>query len=139
MIVRKRRRIEVRLDEERGEFLDGELARRGMTAADWFREQVDAQREREARERRLAAVRRLASMNLDMPTDPAELKHLLNEAHCPGPEFCDCHEPDEEFLALLDRLQAEPITLPSWDVLKRELEEAHCPFVGECAPVVTLP
>ena len=92
MIVRKRRRIEVRLDEERGEFLDRELARRGMTAADWFREQVDAERERAALQRRLAAVRELAAMELDVPTDPDELKKLLNETHCPGGELCECNE-----------------------------------------------
>jgi len=36
---------------------------------------------------------------------------------------------DGEFLALLDRLQASPIDLPSPEVLKHELEEAHCPRV----------
>jgi len=89
MVVRKRRRIEVRLDEERGEFLDRELARRGMTVADWFREQVDAEREREARERRLAAVERIASLHLDVPDDPAELKRLLVEEYILGEESLD--------------------------------------------------
>ena len=38
---------------------------------------------------------------------------------------------DEEFLALLDRLQADPIPLPVPEVLRQELEEAHCPNI-EC-------
>ncbi len=92
MIVRKRRRIEIRIDEERGEFLDRELARRGITLAELLREWIDAEREREARERRLAAAEWLVSQELDVPTGAAELKRLLNEAHCPGPESCDCQE-----------------------------------------------
>jgi len=69
MIVRKRRRIEVRLDEARGEFLDRALARR------------------------LAAVERLVSLNLDVPDDPAELKRLLVEDDGFDDEFWDCQNP----------------------------------------------
>ena len=69
MIVRKRRRIEVRLDEARGEFLDRALARR------------------------LAAVERLVSLNLDVPDDPAELKRLLVKDDGFDDEFWDCQNP----------------------------------------------
>lgn len=37
---------------------------------------------------------------------------------------------DEEFLALLAGLQAEPIDLPPPEELRRELEEAYCPRIG---------
>jgi len=92
MVVRKDRRVEIRLDEERGQFLDQEIARRGTSIAAWFREKVDDERRRLEQEERLAAAERLFTLEIDLPKDEDELNRLLEEAHCPGSEVCDCSE-----------------------------------------------
>jgi hypothetical protein len=92
MVVRKGRRVEIRLDEERGKFLEQEVARRGTSIAGWFRQKVDEERLRLEQEARLAAAERLCALELDLPKDEDELNRLLEEAHCPGPELCDCFE-----------------------------------------------
>ena len=84
MVVRKSARREVRLDEEHDRRLEEELRQRDITFAAWIREQIDRNADEKARAQRLAAVERLASLNLDFGWDPSEPEpatRLIDDAY----------------------------------------------------------
>ena len=60
-------------------------ARRG-TFSTWFREKVDDELKRTARQRRIAAAAELCGLNFDFALDPPELQKLIDEQYDPlGP------------------------------------------------------
>jgi hypothetical protein len=67
--VRKIARHEVRLDADHERELAEELSRRGLTFAEWVRENIEARREDRELAKRLAAARRINSMNINWPWD----------------------------------------------------------------------
>lgn len=83
MIARKTTRREVRLDPESDSKLEEQLRRRGVTFADWVREQIDRESEAVALERRLRAATAIGAMNIDLGwdvNDPDPATALINEA-----------------------------------------------------------
>lgn len=83
MIARKTTRREVRLDPESDSKLEEQLRRRGVTFADWVREQIDRESEAVALERRLRAAAAIGAMNIDLgwdANDPDPATALINEA-----------------------------------------------------------
>lgn len=72
MSVRKSARREVRLNEEYNAALEENLRQRDITFTAWLREKIDADREELALGERLAAVARIAGMNVEFHYDPDE-------------------------------------------------------------------
>jgi hypothetical protein len=84
MTVRKIARHEVRLGPEHERDLEEELSRRGLTFAEWVRENIAAGREDRELAKRLAAAEELTSMNIDWgwdPNDPDPATKLIDEAY----------------------------------------------------------
>ena len=74
-------RLEVRLDDERRRRLD-EIARdRDAPVSEVVRRLIDDAWEAITLERRLSAVRRITSVELDVPADPADLCNELEERY----------------------------------------------------------
>ena len=77
-------RLEVRLDDERKERLDMLVETAGAPTSDVVRRLIDEAWEAMMRERRLAAVERLARLEVELPPDPETLSRELEEAYEPG-------------------------------------------------------
>jgi predicted transcriptional regulator len=77
-------RYEIRLDSEHRRKLKELAAVRDAPAADVVREIIDEAYEGVLRERRMAAVRRLAAMEIGPVPEPDELSRLLERTHEPG-------------------------------------------------------
>ena len=77
-------RLDVRLDTEQRRRLDELVAERGAPISEVVRRLIDDAYEDVMRKRRMKAVERLASLNIEVPPDPAELSRELEKAHEPG-------------------------------------------------------
>ena len=77
-------RLSVRLDDERRRRLDKVMEHRGGAISDVVRGMIDDAYEDVMLERRRAAAKRLAAMEIDVPLDPDELSRELEAAHAPG-------------------------------------------------------
>lgn len=77
-------RLEVRLDDERKERLDMLVETAGAPTSDVVRRLIDEAWETMMLERRLAAVERLARLEVELPPDPETLSRELEEAYEPG-------------------------------------------------------
>ncbi len=77
-------RLEVRLDDERKERLDMLVETAGAPTSDVVRRLIDEAWEAMMLERRLAAVERLARLEVELPPDPETLSRELEEAYEPG-------------------------------------------------------
>ncbi len=76
-------RLEVRLDEERRRRLDEIARERDVPVSELVRRLIDDAWETITLERRLSAVRRITSVELDVPDDPADLCNELEERYEP--------------------------------------------------------
>ena len=74
-------RFEVRLDKGCRERLDEIAESKGVTAAEVVRQLIDQAYEEILRENRLRAAEELIAMNMEVPSDPAELSRQLATAH----------------------------------------------------------
>ena len=77
-------RLSVWLDDERRRRLEKVVEERGASISDVVRGLIDDAYEEIMLERRRAAARRLAAMEIDVPLDPEELSRELEAAHAPG-------------------------------------------------------
>lgn len=77
-------RLVVRLDDEKRRRLDKVVEHRGGAISEVVRGMIDDAYEDVMRERRRAAVERIAAMEIDVPLDPDELSRELEAAHAPG-------------------------------------------------------
>ena len=64
-------------------FLDRWLCARGETVTEWVRAKVAEERDKDSLAERIAAVERLCSMEIELPTDPDELDRLMNPVYDP--------------------------------------------------------
>ena len=74
-------RLEVRLDEERRRRLSELAALRGTPVSDVVRNMIDASYEEVLRERRQAAVRRIAQLEVEDVPDPETLSKQLAQTY----------------------------------------------------------
>jgi hypothetical protein len=74
------RRVQLLLDEPRWRKLAGEATRRRMSVAAVIREAID-QLPADAEQRRAAISEVLAAEPMELPSEPAELRHELDTAH----------------------------------------------------------
>lgn len=76
-------RLQVLIDEERAGRLDAEAARRGVSVATLVREGIDTvlPAGASAQDRQRAIARILKADQIDVPVDPADLKHELAAMH----------------------------------------------------------
>ncbi len=77
-------RLDVRLDSERRRKLEELAEREQASVSETVRNLIDRAYEDQLRERRQAAVRRIASAEVGEALEPDELNRLLNEAHSAG-------------------------------------------------------
>ncbi len=77
-------RLDVRLDAERRQRLEKIAEEWGAPISEVVRRLIDDAYEEIARERRVEAVRRLASLEVEDPPDGAALSRELEAAHEPG-------------------------------------------------------
>ena len=77
-------RLEVRLDEERKQRLEQLGEAQGVPVSEVVRTLIDAAWEDAMRARRLAAVERMARLEVELPPDPEKLSRELEETYEPG-------------------------------------------------------
>ena len=78
-------RLSVRLDDEQRRRLDKVMEHRGGGVSEVVRGMIDDAYEDVMRERRRAAAKRMAAMEIeDVPLGPDELSRELEAAHAPG-------------------------------------------------------
>ena len=77
-------RLEVRLDEERKQRLEQLGEAQGVPVSEVVRTLIDAAWEDAMRARRLAAVERMARLEVELPPDPDKLSRELEETYEPG-------------------------------------------------------
>ena len=77
-------RLDVRLDTERRRRLDEVAQEKGIPISEVVRRLIDDAYEIILRERRIEAVRRLVSLEVEDPPDVATLSRELEAAHEPG-------------------------------------------------------
>jgi len=73
-------RLQILIDEERYDKLAREARRRGVSVAAVIRDAIDRLPMDDER-RRAALARILAAEPMDVPLDPAEIRHELDRAH----------------------------------------------------------
>ena len=76
--------LDVRLDDERRGCLDEIVEERGLLISEVVRGLIGDAYEAVTQERRRAAARRLATLEIEDPPDPAQLSRELEVAHEPG-------------------------------------------------------
>ena len=74
-------RFEVRLEKDCRERLAELAESKGVTATELIRQLIDQAYEEILRENRLRAAEELIAMNVEVPSDPAELSRILETAH----------------------------------------------------------
>jgi hypothetical protein len=77
-------RLQVRLDPEDRLKLEKLAEQEQISVSETVRKLIDRAYEDYMRERRLAAVRRIATANVEDVPEPEELNRQLDEAHSPG-------------------------------------------------------
>jgi hypothetical protein len=77
-------RLEVRLDSERRRMLEELAELEDTSISETVRSLIDRAYEERMLQRRLEAVRRIATANVGEALEPEELNRLLDEAHYPG-------------------------------------------------------
>ena len=77
-------RLDVRLDAEQRRRLDELVAERGAPISEIVRRLIDDAYEDVMRKRRLEAVERMVSLNVEDVPDPDTLSRELEKAHEPG-------------------------------------------------------
>lgn len=77
-------RLEVRLDDERKERLEELGKAEGLSSSEVVRRLIDDAWEEVMRARRIAAVERLAALNVEDVPDPDTLSRELGERYEPG-------------------------------------------------------
>ena len=77
-------RLDIRLADEQRRRLDEIVEVRGQLLSEVVRGLIDDAYEDVMRERRRAAARRLAALEVEEPPDPAQLSRELEGAHDPG-------------------------------------------------------
>ncbi len=77
-------RLDVELDDERRRRLDEIVEELGLPISEVVNGLIDYAYEAVVQERRRAALRRLATLEIEDPPDPAQLARELEAAHEPG-------------------------------------------------------
>ncbi len=77
-------RLEVRLDDERKQRLDELGKAEGLSTSEVVRRLIDDAWEEVMRARRIAAVERMARLEVEVPPDPETLSRELEETYEPG-------------------------------------------------------
>jgi predicted transcriptional regulator len=77
-------RVEIRLDPEQRRKLDDIAKRNQVSISDIVRRLIDQEYEEELRQRRIAAVERMARMEVEDVPDPEELSRQLDETYSVG-------------------------------------------------------
>lgn len=77
-------RLEVRLDDERKERLEEMGKAEGLSISEVVRRLIDDAWEEVMRARRIAAVERMAQLEVEDPPDPETLSRELEETYEPG-------------------------------------------------------
>ena len=77
-------RLEVRLDDERKQRLDELGKAEGLSTSEVVRRLIDDAWEEVMLARRIAAVERMAQLEVEVPPDPETLSRELEETYEPG-------------------------------------------------------
>ena len=77
-------RVEIRLDPEQRRKLDDIAKRNRVSISDIVRRLIDQEYEEEMRQRRIAAVERMARMEVEDVPEPEELSRQLDETYSVG-------------------------------------------------------